>query len=232
MAQNGKSPFQLEEQFRIDFRWFAYAIVKHWWSFLSWTIGSGFLTFLCAYISEPANGGKRFPIWAYETALVFGLMAASFDAYRDERRRIEKITDEVRVLQAKLDDRLKRKSLKTSLAVWRETIQNLQGELNGIGIWGYHGDTRIHFERDYLSMLNTVFKFLDESIGHSEAVTFADMEKVQKVSVDPNKVWDMEEFKERWIARVFMANRLRYAAEQLEKIEEKLDSDKIVLVAN
>jgi hypothetical protein len=74
----------MSSRFREDVCTFALAIVKHWLVFLSATIGSG----LAAIIGR----NYMIPGWAYWLCPSLGLVAASFLAFRDQRRRAEEAT--------------------------------------------------------------------------------------------------------------------------------------------
>jgi len=196
------------------------------------------------------------PFWVFGTAAAGGLVVASFRAFCDQRRIAEQeiaksaalkkaftelterneaaqnshialLENQVQTLQAQLDDRAKRKSIKDSLAGFRITIQNLTGQIHDISFYQYHDEIRQNFERDYLQMQNSAYSFLNNRIGRSEATTFIDAERIPKVQSVPNHVPDA--FKDIWAEKYFMLNRLKYGAEQLEKAEEKLDSKDFIL---
>ncbi len=214
------------------------------------------MALLAAWMAGSSGGGKMIPFWVYETAVATGLVVASFRAFCDQRRIVEKEIEksasmertfkdvhdrieaahagieaankshiellevQIQTLQARLEENGRRKKIKDALAGWRITIQNLTSQLHDIFYYSYRDETRQNFERDYLDMLNTAHSFLDKFVGRSEATTFVDAERVPKVELPPSN--DM--FRDRQIAKAFMLNRLKYNAELLEKIEEKLDS--------
>lgn len=147
-------------------------------------------------------------------------------ARQDEIKNLKTVVGE---LQKQIDDRTKRKKIKDSLGSWRMTMQNLSGQLNGIGYYEYSDETRQRFETDYLEVENAVYNYLKDNVGMSEAVSFVDVERIPKVELGSNVHLDIPSFRNRYIARQFMLNRLKFRAEQLEKAEEKLDSKDFVL---
>ncbi len=131
---------------------------------------------------------------------------------------------ELEKLQSQFDDRTKRKKIKDELASCRITIQNLTSQLLDIEFYQYKDEQRQNFERDYLDMANTTELFLQEKVGRSEAASFSDAHAIPKVTIPPNAQFDLPVFKDRWVAKQFMLNRLKYQSEQLKNIESKLDS--------
>ena len=140
---------------------------------------------------------------------------------------IERKDGAIQSLQRQVNDRMRRKKIKDSLAGFRITIQNLTAQLHDITYFKYHDEIRQKYERDYLQMQNETYVFLNENIGRSEATTFVDDERIPKVQSVSNNVPDA--FKERWAEKQFMLNRLKFASEEIEKSEEKMDRSDFVL---
>jgi hypothetical protein len=146
--------------------------------------------------------------------------------FGEQKRELEL---QIQKLQVQLDDKVRRKKIKDELGSCRLTIQNLCGQLRGVPYFKYYGETRQKFEQDYLDTENTTYRFLNDKVGRSEALSFIDDERVPKVVLPQDAHFDMDEFRNRWIQHEFMLNRLKYRAEQLEKTEEKLDSKDFIL---
>jgi hypothetical protein len=149
----------------------------------------------------------------------------------EKRRHLEtkeNLENQTQLLRAQLDDRRKRKQIKDALGDLRMVIQSLCARLSEIPYFKYYNETRHKIEHDYLDVDNAAYRLLRNKVGKSEAVSYGDDEKIPKVANVPSD-FDMEAFRERWIAQRFMFNRLKYKSEQLEKAEAKLDSEDFIL---
>ena len=136
---------------------------------------------------------------------------------------------ETSATETQQDDKIVRKQIKDSLAVFRIWIQALQGKLSEIPYYSYYDEKKQKLEQDYLDMDNQAYRILKDKVGNSEAVSFADEEQIPKVIAPPVANFDMPAFRDRWIDHKFMSNRLEYKKQQLEKIEAKLDSKDFIL---
>lgn len=251
MSEIAKSDRKKESHCLNDISAFCWAMVKHWHWWTCTTVSSG----VAALVT---GGGRSIPVWILWLFALSGLVVASFLAFCDQRRITEEgreaaasieralnesaernetaqkkqialLESQVQMLQTQLEDRAKRKKIKDSLAGYRITIQNLTGQLRGIEYYKYADQIRQNFERDFLDFLNSAYGFLNDKIGRSEATTFVDPEKVPKVVIPTDSQFDLESWEDRWVAKTFMLNRLKYGTEQLEIIEGKLDSVNFIL---
>jgi hypothetical protein len=139
------------------------------------------------------------------------------------------LKSKIQTLQSQLDDKAKRKKTKDELASCRITIQHLTSQLLDIEYFQYANDTRQNFERDYLEMANTTHLFLEDKVGRSEAASFSDSHAIPKVIIPSNVQFDTNFFKDRWVEKQFMLNRLKYQSEQLKDVESKLDSKDFIM---
>jgi hypothetical protein len=213
-----------------------------WWSLMSGAISIPF-AFLAIFVdmSHP-HPKETFAILAFVALWIFAVRTAWANYKMIESSRLQlqladkkfsierqKMADQIQSLTSRLDDSEKRKKLKDALAGYRITIQNLTSQLHGISYYTYKEEIRQTFERDYLETENSAYQFLYEKVGRSEAVSFANIEQIPKVILGPEAQFDMEEFKASWVAKQFMLNRLKYNAEKIENIEQKLDSKDFIL---
>lgn len=155
--------------------------------------------------------------------------AEFFLSFSDEGEFCRFNLTKTKTIETQQDDRIARKKIKDSLAGCRMTIQNLCAQLEGIQYFRYYGETRQNFERDYLNFENSTYQFLNDKVGRSEAISFIDDQRIPKINAPPDSSFDLPAFRDRWIAKNFMLNRLKFRDEQIEKAETKLDSKDFVL---
>jgi hypothetical protein len=115
MSEDLQTLHEEHEEWRKDAWAFLFAFGKHWLWWLGATIGSGSVQLWQSWPRK--NGGAVIPEWVLVFIVIFGFIFASFLAFRDQRRIIEKgeqqkqaIEKEAKLLGEKLSEALENKN--------------------------------------------------------------------------------------------------------------------------